>query len=100
MPAVAVHADTVTFVIPGFTNMEFPKAPRPRVKAYFGPEGPRHARDEFFRGPWQQGSTSELSYILVAPMRDLARMGARGVDRPREKGGVEIGTASNGGAVT
>jgi len=94
-----VTRDTVTFVIPGFTNMEFPKAPKPRVKAYFGPEGQRHARDEFFAARGSKDPTSELSYIIVAPMVIWRGWALVGVDRPREKGGVEIGTASNGGAV-
>lgn len=92
-------ADTVTFVIPGFATMEFPKAPRPRVKAYFGPDAQRHARDEFFAAVGSKDPQSELQYVLVAPVliwRDWALVG---VDRPREKGGIEIGSGSNGGAV-
>jgi hypothetical protein len=94
-----MNADTVTFVVPGFSSMEFPKATRPRVKAYFGPEGQRHARDEFFAARGSKDPTSELSYIVVAPMLIWRGWALVGVDRPREKGGVEIGTASNGGAV-
>jgi hypothetical protein len=92
-------ADTVTFVLPGFATMDFPRAPRPRVKAYFGPESQKRARDEFFSAVGAKNPETELSYILIAPVviwRDLALVG---VDRPREKGGVEIGSASNGGAV-
>ena len=92
-------ADTVTFVIPGFTTMEFPKAPRPRVKAYFGPDGLQHARDEFFAARGSKDPQSELSYILVAPMLIWRGWALVGVDRPREKGGIEIGKNSNGGAV-
>lgn len=92
-------ADTVTFVIPGFTTMEFPNAPKPRVKAYFGPDGQRHARDDFFAAVGSKDPQSELQYVLVAPVliwRDWALVG---VDRPREKGGIEVGSGSNGGAV-
>ncbi len=92
-------ADTVTFVLPGFSTMDFPGAPRPRVKAYLGPESQKRARDEFFGAVGAKNPEAELSYILIAPVliwRDLALVG---VDRPREKGGVEIGSASNGGAV-
>lgn len=92
-------ADTVTFVLPGFSAMDFPRAPRPRVKAYFGLESQKRARDEFFSAVGSKNPEAELSYILIAPVviwRDLALVG---VDRPREKGGVEIGSASNGGAV-
>jgi len=92
-------ADTVTFVLPGFSTMDFPRAPRPRVKAFFGPESQKRVRDEFFGAVGSKSPESELSYILIAPVvlwRDWALVG---VDRPREKGGVEIGAASNGGAV-
>ncbi len=92
-------SDTVTFVLPGVQTFEFPKAPRPRVKAYFGPLGQRRARDEFFTARGKTDPEAELSYVLVAPVlvwRDWALVA---VDRPREKGGVELGSASNGGAV-
>ncbi len=90
--------DTVTFVVPGFTSMEFPKAPTPRVKAYFGPQGQQHARDEFFVARGRADPQAELTYIVVAPMVIWRGWALVAVDRPREKGGVEIGGASNGGA--
>ena len=90
--------DTVTFVVPGFTSMEFPKASTPRVKAYFGPRGQQHARDEFFVARGRANAESELTYIVVAPMVIWRGWALVAVDRPREKGGVEIGGASNGGA--
>lgn len=92
-------SDTVTFVIPGFTDMEFPKAPKPRVKAYFGPEGQKRARDEFFTVVGSKQPEAELSYIVVAPVLIWRGWALVGVDRPREKGGIVIGAASNGGAV-
>ena len=92
-------ADTVTFVVPGFDAMEFPKAATPRVKAYFGPQSQQHARDEFFAAVGSKDVTAELSYILIAPVLIWSDWALMAVDRPREKGGVEIGTASNGGAV-
>lgn len=95
----AMTSDTVTFVLPGFATMEFPRAPTPRVKAYFGKDAQRQARDEFFTHVGSKDPTAELSYWLIAPVviwRDWALVA---VDRPREKGGIEIGKASNGGAV-
>ncbi len=97
--ASPLATDTVTFVLPGFTTMEFPKAPRPRVKAYFGPEGQRHARDEFFTAVGSKDPTADLSYTIIAPIVIWREWALVGVDRPREKGGVEVGKASNGGAV-
>jgi hypothetical protein len=94
-----IASDTVTFVIPGFTGMDFPKAPKPRVKAFFGAQGQQHARDEFFTAHNGKPSEDELTYILVAPVviwRDYAMVR---VDRPVERGGVEVGRGSNGGAV-
>jgi hypothetical protein len=93
-----VASDTVVFVIPGFTGMEFPKAPSPRVMAYFGPEGQMRARDEFFARVGRTNPEASLAYILVAPMviwRDYAVVG---VTRPVERGGVAIGQESRGGA--
>ncbi len=93
-----VMGDTVTFVVPGFADMDFPKAPRPRVKAYFGPEGQQRARDEFFTAVGAKNPSADLSYIVVAPMviwRDYAVVG---VNRPRERGGIAVGSGSNGGA--
>jgi hypothetical protein len=91
--------DTVTFVIPGFASMAFPKAPRPRIRAYFGPEAQQHVRNEFFADRGQKDLQAELSYIVVAPIVIWRGWALVGVDRPREKGGIEIGQASNGGAV-
>lgn len=91
--------DTVVFVIPGFADMEFPKAPAPRVKAYFGPLAEGRVRDEFFASVGRTQPTAELSYIVVAPMviwRDYALVG---VKRPKELGGVEVSSGSDGGAV-
>lgn len=94
-----MSSDTVTFVVPGFTTMEFPGAPKPRVKAYFGPDARRQARDEFYTQVGSKDPTADLSYWLIAPVviwRDWALVG---VDRPREKQGTEIGGPGNGGAV-
>jgi hypothetical protein len=93
-----VQRDTVTFVLPGYTTMEFPRAPTPRVKAYFGPHALQHARDEFFKS--STGDLSkELSYVVVAPVVIWRGWALVGVDRPRERGGVEVGVHSDGGAV-
>ncbi len=93
-----VMGDTVTFVVPGFTDMDFPKAPRPRVKAYFGPEGQQRARDEFFAAVGSKNPNADLSYIVVAPMVIWQDYAVVGVNRPRERGGIEVGSGSNGGA--
>lgn len=93
-----VASDTVTFVVPGYSTMEFPKAPKPRVKAYFGVDAQRHARDEFFAAVGSKDPTADLSYIVIAPVviwRDYALVG---VDRPKDRGGVEVRSGSNGGA--
>jgi len=92
-------SDTVTFVIPGFSTMDFPKAPRPRVKAYFGPEAQRHARDEFHAAVGRLKPEAELTYMLVAPVviwRDYALVAVR---RPVEPGGVILDRPGRGGAV-
>ena len=89
----------MTFVIPGFTDMEFPKAAKPRVKAYFGPDGQKNVRNEFFTSVGSRDPEAELSYIVVAPMLIWRGWAVVGVDRPKEKGGVAIGSGSNGGAV-
>lgn len=90
--------DTVTFVVPGFESMEFPKAPAPRVKAYFGPQAQQRVRDEFFAAVGSKDVAAELSYIVIAPVLIWSDWALVAVDRPREKGGVELG-ASSGGAV-
>lgn len=92
-------SDTVTFVVPGFSDMDFPKAPKPRVKAYFGPEAQRHARDEFHAAVGRAKPEAELSYVLVAPVviwRDYALVAVR---RPVEPGGVILDAPGRGGAV-
>ena len=76
-----------------------PKAPRPRVKAYFGVDAQKHARDEFYVARGRANPESELSYILIAPIVLWREWALVGVDRPREKAGIELGSGSNGGAV-
>jgi hypothetical protein len=93
-----IMRDTVTFVVPGFADMDFPKAPRPRVKAYFGPDGQKRVRDEFFAAVGSKTPEAELSYIVVAPMVIWRGYALVGVNRPRERGGVELGSGGNGGA--
>jgi len=92
-------SDTVTFVLPGFRTMDFPKAPKPRVKAYFGAEAQRHARDEFHAAVGRLKPEAELTYMLVAPVvlwRDYALVAVR---RPVEPGGVILDRPGRGGAV-
>jgi hypothetical protein len=93
-----IVGDTVAFVVPGFADMDFPKAPRPRVKAYFGPEGQQRARDEFFAAVGSKNPSAELSYTVIAPMVLWQDYAVVGVHRPRERGGIEVGSGSNGGA--
>jgi hypothetical protein len=93
-----VQRDTVTFVVPGFSDMEFPNAARPRVKAYLGREAPQRARDEFYTAVGSRTPEAELSYIRIAPVVIWRGYALVGVDRPRERGGIEIGVGSNGGA--
>jgi hypothetical protein len=90
--------DTVTFVVPGFSSMEFPNAPKPRVKAYYGPDGYLRARDEFFAEVGSKNPEADLLYVVVAPMvlwKDYAVVGVR---RPQERGGVQVGDSNRGGA--
>jgi hypothetical protein len=91
-------SDTVTFVVPGFSGMPFPQAPTPRVKAYFGPEAQRRARDEFFAARGSKDPSAELSYTIVAPIVRWHDYAVVGVDRPREQGGVALNGGSHGGA--
>lgn len=93
-----IASDTVTFVVPGFTTMDFPGATKPRVKAYFGRDAVATARNEFFEKVGSKDIGKELTYIRVAPFVVWRSWAIVTVDRPREKGGVEVGTASNGGA--
>jgi hypothetical protein len=93
-----IMGDTVTVVVPGFTEMEFPNAARPRVKAYFGPDGQQRARDEFFAAVGAKNPSADLSTVVVAPMVIWQDYAVVGVNRPRERAGVEVGSGSNGGA--
>lgn len=93
-----IMSDTVTFVVPGFADMDFPKAPRPRVKAYFGPDGPQRARGEFFTAVGAKNPNADLSYQVIAPMVIWQDYAVVGVHRPRERGGIDVGSGSNGGA--
>lgn len=97
--ASPVKRDTVTLVLPGFRAMEFPRSSSPRLKAYFGPQAQQKARDEFAKSHALQGNLDELTYILVAPIVMWREWALVGVNRPKEKGGVEIGADGNGGAV-
>ena len=93
-----VNADTVTFVIPGFSETELPKASKPRVKAYFGRDAFNSARNEFHSAVGRRKPDAELAYVRVAPVLYWRSWALVTVDRPRERGGIEIGSGSNGGA--
>ena len=93
-----VARDTVLFVIPGVNDMPFPKAPKPRVMAYFGPEGQRHARDEFFTREGKANPEAELAYVLVAPVVTFGDWAVVAVRRPVERGGFALDGRSQGGA--
>lgn len=95
----SVQRDTVTFVVPGVTDMEFPKATRPRVKAYLGGDAQAHARSDFFTTVAQKDPTAVLRYALVAPIvawRDYATVAVR---RPAEVAGAVQEGEGQGGAV-
>lgn len=95
----SVQRDTVTFVVPGVRDMEFPKAARPRVKAYLGADAQAHARSDFFTTVAQKAPTAVLRYSLVAPIvlwRDYATVGVR---RPAEVAGAVQEGEGQGGAV-
>ncbi len=92
-------SDTVTFVVPSVGDMEFPKAPRPRVKAYFGREAQSHARNDFFTAVGSKTPDAELAYIVLAPIVIWQDYAVVGVNRPRERGGFAVASGSNGGAV-
>ena len=85
-------------MIPGMQDMELSTAPTPHVTAYFGADAQRHARDEFFAAVGSRQPESELSYIVVAPIVVWRGWAIVTIDRPREKGGVVVGSGSNGGA--
>ncbi|MFN5598685.1 MAG: hypothetical protein ACK5AK_04805, partial [Gemmatimonas sp.] len=72
--------------------------PKPRVKAYYGPDGYLRARDEFFAEVGSKNPEADLLYVVVAPMvlwKDYAVVGVR---RPQERGGVQVGDSNRGGA--
>ncbi|MEO7520367.1 MAG: hypothetical protein ABIW79_00995, partial [Gemmatimonas sp.] len=91
-------ADTVTFVIPGFTSVDAITGSTPVVKSYLGTDANKRAREEFFVAVGSKDPTSELSYIRVAPVLLWREWGVITVNRPRERAGIEIGVGSNGGA--
>lgn len=93
-----VARDTVLFVIPGVKDMPFPNAPRPRVMAYFGADGQRHARDEFVARVGRADPAAALSYVLVAPIVTFRDWAVVAVRRPVEQGGVALDGRSQGGA--
>jgi len=94
-----IARDTVVFVVPGVKTMAFPNAPAPRVMAYFGAEGQRRARDEFFARVGRLNPEAELSYVLVAPIVTFRDWAVVAVRRPMERGGIALDGRSQGGAV-
>jgi hypothetical protein len=91
------NPDTVTFVIPAITDMTFPNADRPRVKAYLGPGAVRHVRDEFVVA--HKGDPEALlEYIHVAPVVIWREWGLVRVRRPVEPGGFAVDADGRGGA--
>jgi hypothetical protein len=92
-----VNNDTVTFVLPGFSDMIFPRDPNVRIKAYFGPESLNRVRNDFVTAH-RNDPNAELRYVFVSPFviwRDWAVVVAT---RPIELGGVDIGRRNDGGA--
>lgn len=94
----AIELDTVTFVIPAFTDMTFPRSPDVRVKAYFGPDAISHARNEFAAQNLKRPD-AELQYIFVSPFVMWQDWAVVVVTRPVELRGVDVGRRNNGGAV-
>jgi len=94
----AITNDTVTFVLPGFTDMIFPNSPNVRVKAYFGPEAINHARNEF-AAKHLNTPGAELSYIFISPFVMWRDWAVVTVTRPVEERGVVVGKRNDGGAV-
>lgn len=94
----AIERDTVTFVLPAITDMQFPGSSKVRVKAYLGSNALSNARNEFASVNLNKPG-AELEYIFVSPMvvwRDWAVVTAT---RPIEERGVVVGSRNNGGAV-
>lgn len=94
-----VASDTVTFVVPGVADLPLPQAPRPRVRAFFGPQAPQAVRDDFFTRVGRTNPAVALTYIRLAPVVRWGDWAVVGVQRPVEPGGVALDTASHGGAV-
>lgn len=95
----SVQRDTVTFVVPGVSDMEFPKATRPRVKAYFGADAQAHARSDFFSTVALKDPTAVLRYALVAPIVQWREYATVAVRRPAEVAGAVQEGEGQGGAV-
>ncbi len=94
-----VARDTVTVVVPGVDDLPLPGAPRPRIKAYFGAEAQRHARDEFYAAVGARDPEAPLAYLQLAPVVVWREWALTGVRRPVERGGVAVAGGSEGGAV-
>jgi hypothetical protein len=93
-----MQTDTMTVVIPAVRDLALPQAARPRVRAYFGPDGQRQARDEFFARVGAKAPSAELAYALVAPVVIWQEWAVVGVRRPVEPGGVRLDGPGRGGA--
>lgn len=94
-----VARDTVTVVVPGVDDLPLPGAPRPRIKAYFGADAQRHARDEFYAAVGARDPQAPLAYLQLAPVVVWREWALTGVRRPVERGGVAVAAGSEGGAV-
>jgi len=94
-----VARDTVTVVVPGVADLPLPGAPRPRIKAYFGADAPRHVRDEFYAAVGARDPEAALAYLQLAPVVVWREWALTGVRRPVERGGVAVAGGSEGGAV-
>lgn len=94
----AIEDDTVTFVIPGITDMEFPRSPKVRVKAYLGSDALSNARNEFASVNLNRAG-SELQFIFISPAIIWRDWAVVTVTRPIEERGVVVGSRNNGGVV-
>ena len=95
-------ADTVRFIVPGVDRLQFPSSVKTSVKPYIGtysgPQAQKRLRDQFFTEMGSRTPDAYLNYVVVAPVVVWRNWGLIAVNRPRERGGVELGTESNGGA--
>jgi hypothetical protein len=91
-------ADTATIVLPPLTNFTPPATPGVRLTLYAGEDGVRRARDVFHGAIGARDTAAVLTYTKVRAAviwRDYAVVA---VNRPAERGGVQLLDRGLGGA--